>query len=288
MELADLQVIRAIIMEGSISGAAKKLGYVQSNITARVRKLETELGTSLFQRHPKGVSPTEKGLLLNQYATDILQLAGEAVMAVKELDYPTGELKIGVVETVSSSQLFIQALSSFQQQYPAVTISLVTGTSLQNYERLVDHQLDGAFFTGELELSKLEVEMSIEDNVVLVTKNDQNQSLSFPTAPAATWVVFPKGCPFRAMIEEWVKLDRGEKANIIEVSTTETMLNCVRSGIGYTLLPQSALNKDEDICTHSIPKKYQHATTRLVRRSGKYYNKALTAFSQCLQEIGIE
>lgn len=72
MELSDLKIIMAIIQEGSITRAAKKLDYVQSNLTMRVRKMETELGVQLFHRTPKGVLPTEKGLVFSQYAADIL------------------------------------------------------------------------------------------------------------------------------------------------------------------------------------------------------------------------
>jgi DNA-binding transcriptional LysR family regulator len=282
----DLRVVKAIVEEGSISKAANKLDYVQSNITARVQKLELELGVSLFHRHPKGVTPTEKGHLLSKYAHDILQMTQEAAMAVKEPDHPSGELKVGVVETVTSSPLFIQGLTHFQQRYPDVTISLITGTSPQNYERLINRELDGAFCTGDLSVSKLEVEMIIKDTVMLLTEKMENAPFKFKNAPSTTWIVFPKGCPFRAAIEKWVHQDRGEKANVIEVSTTETMLNCVRSGLGYALMPNSVLAKGDTICTHEVPEQYRYATTRLIRRSEKFHSKSLIAFTHCLKEVG--
>lgn len=48
MELSDLKVFQAIAEEGSISRAAEKLDYVQSNVTMRLRRLEEELGVLLF------------------------------------------------------------------------------------------------------------------------------------------------------------------------------------------------------------------------------------------------
>lgn len=68
MELNDLRIFQAIAEESSISGAAKRLGYVQSNVTARLGKLEDELGTLLFHRSVKGVTLTEKGALVRKYA----------------------------------------------------------------------------------------------------------------------------------------------------------------------------------------------------------------------------
>ena len=43
MDLTDLRMI-AVIGGRRVSGAAEKMGYVQSNVTARIRKLESELG----------------------------------------------------------------------------------------------------------------------------------------------------------------------------------------------------------------------------------------------------
>ena len=62
MELSDLRIFQAIAEESSISGAAKRLDYVQSNVTTRLRKLEEELGVLLFYRSVKGMTLTEKAM----------------------------------------------------------------------------------------------------------------------------------------------------------------------------------------------------------------------------------
>ncbi|PTX64998.1 regulatory helix-turn-helix LysR family protein [Melghirimyces profundicolus] len=61
MELQDLKVFRKVAETGNISRAAKELGYVQSNVTARIRRLEEELATTLFHRHSRGVTLTSAG-----------------------------------------------------------------------------------------------------------------------------------------------------------------------------------------------------------------------------------
>ncbi|MFD0694519.1 LysR family transcriptional regulator [Paenibacillus sp. GCM10027628] len=288
MELTDLKVFMAVMEEGSVSRAAERLDYVQSNVTTRIRKLESELGVQLFQRHPKGVIPTEKGLAFRKYASDILHLTEEAVMAMKEPDYPSGSLAIGVVETITSSGPFIHALSEFQNKYPEVSLSLVTGTSPQNYEKLLNRQLDGAFFTGEFDLSMLQIAHEIQDEAVLLTAGSDNEPQIPPSVATASWVVFPKGCPFRSAIEEWLHSEGAPPANIIEISTLETMLNCVRSGLGYALLPQSAVPEDDKrLGTHPVPDRYRYATTRLVYRKEQFHSKAFAAFAQCVRAAGI-
>ncbi len=58
MESADLKIFQAVAREGSITKAAARLGYVQSNVTARIRHLEAELNTSLLHWQSRGVSLT--------------------------------------------------------------------------------------------------------------------------------------------------------------------------------------------------------------------------------------
>lgn len=288
MELTDLKVFLAIMESGSISRAAETLGYVQSNVTMRVHKLESELGIQLFNRYPKGVTPTKKGQIFSKYASDILFLAEEAIQAVREPDYPCGSLVIGVVETVSSTSQFMRALSEFQNKYPEVALSLVTGTSPQNYEKVLNRQLDGAFITGEFDLSALQVVYEILDEVVLLTDYDRKDLSEPPSIANKAWVVFPQGCPFRAASEDWLRSEGAPPANIIEISTLETMLNCVRAGLGYTLLPESTVNQeDERLCTYPVPERYRHATTRLVYRKGQFESKAFAAFADCIKAADI-
>lgn len=56
MESGDLKIFQAVAREGNITKAAASLGYVQSNVTARIRQLESELNTPLFYRLSRGVA----------------------------------------------------------------------------------------------------------------------------------------------------------------------------------------------------------------------------------------
>jgi LysR family transcriptional regulator, cell division regulator len=283
MELTDLKVFMAIMKEGSITRAAEKLDYVQSNITMRVRKMEMELGVQLFHRTPKGVLPTEKGRIFSQYASDILLKVEEAIMSVQEPEYPSGPLKIGVVETIASTPSFIGALSDFQKKYPEIALSLVTGTSPQNYEKVLNRELDGAFFTGEFDLALLKVAYEIREEVLLLTNADGKAAPS--DVANVTWVVFPKGCPLRAASVDWLHGQGVSSVNIIEVSTLDTMLNCVRAGIGYTLLTESVIaDDDERLRAHPVPERYRYVTTRLVTRKEQFSRKAFEAFAECVRQ----
>ena len=79
MELSDLRVFRQVALSGGITRAAEKLNRVPSNVTARIKKLEEELGKNLFSRENKGLRISAAGEQLLSYAEKILDLAQEAV-----------------------------------------------------------------------------------------------------------------------------------------------------------------------------------------------------------------
>ena len=81
----DLQTIRFFVEAaetGSFSAAAESLQYAQSNLSTRMKQLESELGETLFYRDKRGVSLTSKGSTFYEYAKKILQLSDEAVVEI--------------------------------------------------------------------------------------------------------------------------------------------------------------------------------------------------------------
>ena len=74
MDVADLEVFEAVVRHGSMNRAATELNTVQSNVTARIRALEREVGVVLLQRHVRGVSMTPAGQRLLPYAARIAKL----------------------------------------------------------------------------------------------------------------------------------------------------------------------------------------------------------------------
>ncbi|WP_339218539.1 LysR family transcriptional regulator [Paenibacillus sp. FSL W7-1332] len=279
MELTDLKVFLKIAEEGNITRAAEQLGYVQSNVTARVKKLENELGVPLLNRHSSGVTLTEKGRTFRDYACTILNLSEEAVRAVQETPYPSGSLTIGVVDTVHCGH-FIKSLSDYQTMYPDVTLSLLTGSSSELITQVLNYQLDGAFVTGNIP-PKLVADYIEEDEVKLLTKSKEQP---FPDLAVTKWAVAPAGCPFRSILERWLLSEGIPMTNMIEVSSLETQLGIVQSGLAATLLPTSVLSGEfANMGSFSIPEAFRHTSTSLIRRNDRFRNKAFSAFTELVK-----
>lgn len=85
MDSNGLRLFRAVAQSGSVAAAADSVHSVPSNISARIRKLEDELGAQLFVREPRGMRLTAAGEVLADYAERILALGAEAKAAVAEV-----------------------------------------------------------------------------------------------------------------------------------------------------------------------------------------------------------
>lgn len=280
MELSDLRIFQAIAEESSISRAAKRLDYVQSNVTTRLRKLEEELGVLLFYRNANGMSLTEKGALFRQYADAILQMADEAIAVLQDQDQPAGTLRIGVVETVTCGN-FLNLISTYQTKYEQVSLRLETGTPFTLMEKVRDYELDCAFVTGDLSSTDFALDYVQTDEMVLLSRKE----LRISTLPEQKWAIFPNGCPFRRKLNQWLQSEGFALTDFIEISSLETILSSVREGITATILPKSVLTGSyKHLHVTPVPDHYKFIETGLIRRKDKYLSYAYKAFAELVKK----
>src|SRR5258708_7186931 len=144
MELSDIQTFAAVARTGGITRAAEVLNTVQSNVTQRVKALEAEIGTPLFERHSRGMTLTGAGRRLLPYAQRMAALSREAVLAARDDGEPKGPLAIGSMETTAAVRL-PSLLAHFPRRFPPVRLSLRTAPSADLVSAGLDGTLDGAF-----------------------------------------------------------------------------------------------------------------------------------------------
>lgn len=109
---------------GSISKAAEALYISQPAITKSIKKLETELGITLFNRSPKGVTLTENGKVFYEFVKNGVEsfMNGEhKLTSLKNLE--TGTIKIGASTTVTKYFL-LPFIEKFHSLYPNIDISI--------------------------------------------------------------------------------------------------------------------------------------------------------------------
>jgi DNA-binding transcriptional LysR family regulator len=286
MDLQDLRFFRAVAKAGSISGAARELNYAQSNLTARVRKLESELGTMLFHRHHRGIALTDKGKMLLSYAEKILQLVDEAQRALSDQETPRGPLSIGSMETTAAVRL-PKLLARFHREYPEVDITLRTGTTEQNIDAVLNYELDGAFVAGPVEHPDLACRTVVEEELVLVTAASHRRPASVKELRNRTILVFRQGCAYRDRLEEWLRHEGIVPDKTIEFGTLDGIIGCVAAGLGISLLPRSVVEKhatDHQMDLHAIPDRFGKVATVFICRKDPYMAAPLRKMIEMIHE----
>src|SRR5262245_10364094 len=150
MDAGDLRVLETVARLGGMNRAAAELHTVQSNVTARVRGLEAELGVPLFDRHSRGVALTAAGRRLLPYATRVRQVLEDARRVARDDGTPRGALTVGSLETTAALRLS-PVLAAYAAAHPEVDLVLRTGTTGELVGEVLEGRLDGAFVCGPVE-----------------------------------------------------------------------------------------------------------------------------------------
>lgn len=282
MDGADLRVFETVARLGGMNRAAAELNTVQSNVTARVRLLEEELGATLFQRHSRGVTLTAAGRRLLPYAVRVGHLLKDARRAVEDDGRPQGALTLGSLETTAALRL-PPLLTAYAAAHPEVDVVLSTGTTHELIEAVLARRVEGAFVCGPVDHPALEGEPVFREELVLVTGRPVRSLNDAIRKDGLKIVVLRTGCSYRQRLEAILAKRGVVGLRQLEFGTIEAILGCVTAGLGVTLLPRSVVTQarvNGRVAIHALPAADARVETLFVRRRDAFVSSALAAFLQ--------
>jgi DNA-binding transcriptional LysR family regulator len=279
MDINAFKVFRTVAIEGSVTRAAERLNYVQSNVTARIQQLEKELGISLFYRHHKKLTLTPAGHELLPYANKILGIFNEAIEAVLHSSVPRGVLSIGAMESTAAVRL-PQIFARYHKQYPQVELSVFTAPTEEQVAAVLQYKIEGAFVDGPIEHPEIVEELAFEERLVLVTP-PSNQPLEleyFLNEP----ILLPFArCVYLDRWQKWLREQGYNPMKVMEFGTLDGILGCIENGLGVTILPKSMIDlwvRQGRLRCYPIPEPHGVVPTMFIRRSDSYISNALRQF----------
>ncbi len=278
-------------LTGGVTRAADELNTVQSNITQRVKALEAEIGTPLFERHSRGMTLTGAGRRLLPYAQRLAALSREAVLAAREDGEPKGPLSIGSMETTAAVRL-PSLLAEFHRRFPAVQLSLRTAPTADLVAAVLDGSLDGAFVAGPIEHAELTDVTAFQEELVLVTARRWASLAALRAGTpesGPTALVFRTGCTYRQRLEQLLTEFGWPSAARFELGTLDGMIGCVAAGMGVTLLPRAVVERNDqggNIRIHPLSPSQSRVDTLFIQRRSAHQYSALQGFVSCLEKNG--
>ncbi|MDS0527678.1 LysR family transcriptional regulator [Clostridium sp. SHJSY1] len=280
MDLQALKIFQVVAETGSISKAARELNYAQSNVSNKIQQLEAYLQTSLFYRHNRGITLSDKGQMLLKYSEKIFHLINETTCAIKDDTTPQGTLCIGSMETMATVHL-PKMLSIYHKNYPNVDLTLKTGTTEKNINEVLQYNLDGAFVAGPIDHPELIQKLVCEENLVLITDTEHPMISSIKDIQTRTLLTFPTGCSYRKTLEQLLHNEGLIPNKIIEFDSLGAIIASACSGLGMSLLPVSVVEKyvqDGTLRYHSIQDPCANVPTVFIYRKDKFMSKSLLKF----------
>lgn len=282
MDLAALEIFRAVAIEGSVTRAAERLGRVQSNVTTRVQQLEEQLGATLFLREGKRMLLTPAGESLRGYADRLLALAEEARQCVHP-GQPGGRLRLGAMESTAAARL-PQPLAQLHARWPSLVLELSTAPSRQLVEQVLSHAIDCALVAwpppGVDPDAPVERTAVFSETLWLALPPDHPPVTTPQDLLLDTLAAFGNGCTYRRMGEAFMQQRSGTPPQVLELASYHAILACVAAGRCAGVVPRAVIDlMREPPALRLVP--LADCDTVLVRRRG-YQSPALDALREVL------
>ena len=149
-----LRIFKTVAFYGNISKAAKVLCVTQPSITKSIKKLESQLNTTLFVREKKGMVLTDIGKDLYKYILDSINTLDNVELITKNLNEANiGKLKIGAGDSVTK-HILKKTITQYKKLYPGITLELYNSSSEQLYNDLRYGRIDLVFINSTVIVNK--------------------------------------------------------------------------------------------------------------------------------------
>jgi LysR family hydrogen peroxide-inducible transcriptional activator len=254
MTLNELRYVVAVARERHFGRAAETCHISQPSLSVAVRKLEEELGITLFERGHGEVTVTPAGEALILQARRVLEEASALrEMAARQQDQLLGPLRLGAIYTIAP-YLLPELIPVLHERAPAMPLIIEENFTARLRDRLKDGELDAIVVSLPFEEPGV-VTLPLYDEpfvAVLPAAHPLNQEseLTLDSLADANLLLLGAGHCFRDQVVDLCPRclraagTEGSGSNNLQGSSLETIRHMVASGMGVTILPCTAAGAD--------------------------------------------
>ncbi|MGV6872966.1 LysR family transcriptional regulator [Pseudochelatococcus sp. B33] len=244
----QLEYFATIADLGSFRRASEELRIAQPALTRQIKKLEDELGVELLNRGGRTITLTNAGTTLLDRARFILRQIEQAKAdVIAEGTVPTGIVGFGAPASIAQI-LFSNVAKSYLGQYPQVGLRFFEGVG-HLWKWLQAGEIDLAILpdTGLLAGGNLGSHKFVSEPVYLVGPPEdptlQTGCLSDELFARPLILAKPPSA-VRAWLDATVSKAGRQPTIVAEAEGVQIQKDLVRAGLGYALLPHSAVYRD--------------------------------------------
>lgn len=243
MELDDLDFKKVhafylVAKYGSMRLAAQRLNQTIPSVSARVRRLERDLGVDLFERLPNRLVLTQAGSKFFIQSKSILDCAQKVIGDISETAEPAGRISIST--GFDHAWYFAPRISGFLKAYPGAQLRLRVSRATDAIQALLRGELDVSLGIFPAVPKTLQQEVIVDTTLSLVCP--RHHPFLRPPLPTATdlaqqmLILFPGHSDTRKIVDRALRGASIEATSIIEVATCETACTFVQTGLGVAIV----------------------------------------------------
>jgi LysR family hydrogen peroxide-inducible transcriptional activator len=244
MNIRDLEYAVSLAIDGQFRRAAMRCNVSQPTLSAQIMKLEDELGIQLFERGPRGATPTVNGRALIRQAQVVL----DEVEALKTLartgrDPLTGPFHLGVLPT-AGPYLLPRLLPTLRRRWPKLQLLLREDRTTELLERLRAGSLDAAILALPLAGDDLRWEPLLTEPILLALPRD-HRLVKYKRIPQAVLssepiVLLEEGHCLRDQTLAICEAAGLTHRRDVQAAGLESLRQMVMAGAGVALVPELA------------------------------------------------
>jgi LysR family nitrogen assimilation transcriptional regulator len=248
MDLKQLRTFRAVAELGSLSKAADRLRAAQPALSRHIKLLEHELRVELFVRNGRGMLLTSAGRMLLDRTTGLVRQIEQVRDDLQSASgKPSGRVILGLVPTVSavfSGRLARRVVTDF----PQISLRIVESYGGHLVDWLHRGDMDLAITYGPAVDLHLQVQSIGREDLAVV--GPPGSGLNRKKQVDLKWLVKQKlivpslSHGMRALVEKAVAREGLMLKPMIEADSYRAQISLMEEGLGYTLLPPSAIRAE--------------------------------------------
>ncbi|USP39611.1 LysR family transcriptional regulator OxyR [Acinetobacter sp. XS-4] len=272
--------------------AARRSFVTQSTLSGGIMELERLLGGVLVERDRQNVRLTPLGEQVVARARVLLADAQDLMRLSREMSEPlTGDLHLGVIPTIAPF-ILTRLLDEVHQQLPKIQLHLHEAQSEKIVERLEHGNLDMIVLALPFDTRGLKVAEISKENLYLVcSKQDANalQANSLDDLDLSRLILLEEGHCLRDHVLSACPIGERKNDNRLKASSLPTLVEMVSSDLGFTLLPEIAIEnsmiKFNDQITAKPIEDAPSRTLALVTRKSTPLQSEFDVLLQIMQKI---
>src|SRR5271166_1634037 len=247
MDLSQLEVFLSVARERRFSRAAEKLYRTQSAVSQTIRKLENELGESLFDRSSREGILTDAGQVLYEYAEKLLNLRRDAHESLAELrELHKGKLEIAANEF--TSLYLLPVLAEFRRLHPMIKITVQRALGIRIPDQVLQHSAELGVLSYKPEEPRLHSVVAYLDELVLVVPPKHAlagaKQVSIQQLGAESFVAHIVSSPYREKVLQTFERHKTPLHMDLELPTLQAIKQFVAMGNGVAFIPEISVEAE--------------------------------------------